>query len=211
MQLAAELGAAADEVADALMKPPKNVGDWIDNYATSWYRVDRAQRRLEAWLPNLDDDPDEQAVAAVRHRYDEVLARLAQGFVGALEAAGWSFDGQLQQTSIFDEVVAPLSGRVAYFLVDAMRYEMGAELAERLQPYAEVSLRPAVGVLPSITKTGMAALMPGAATSYDVVESGGKLVAPSAALTSGTERPERAGSKRSYLLRSTWSSATSTP
>jgi hypothetical protein len=177
VQLAAELGAAADEVAGALMKPPKAVGDWIHRYATSWHRLDLTQRRFEAWLPNLDDDPDEQAVAAVRHRYDEVLARLAQGFVAALEAAGWSFDGHLRQTSIFDDVVAPMPGKVAYFLVDAMRYEMGVELAERLEPYAEVSLRPAVGVLPSITKTGMAALMPGAAISYDVVESGGKLMA----------------------------------
>ena len=74
-------------------------------------------------------------------------------------------------------MVAPLPGRVAYFLVDGMRYEMGAELAERLRSNAEVSLRSAVGVLPSITKTGMAALMPGAATSFDVLEAGGKLVA----------------------------------
>jgi hypothetical protein len=188
VRLAAELGAGADKVADALKKPPRDVGDWIDHYATSWHRLDRAQRHLEAWLPNLDDDPDEQAVAAVRNRYDEVLARLAQGFVATLEAASWSFNGRLRQTSIYDTVVAPLPGRVAYFLVDAMRYEMGVELAERLEPYAEVSLRPAVGVLPSITKTGMAALMPGAATSYDVVESGGKLVAR----VDGTDLGDRA-------------------
>lgn len=188
VRLAAELGAAADEVADALMKPPKAVGDWVDRYATSWHRLDRAQRRFEAWVPNLDDDPDEQAMAAVRHHYDEVLARLAQGFVGALEAAGWSVDGQFRQTSIFDQVVASMPGRVAYFLVDAMRYEMGVELAERLGPYAEVALRPAVGVLPSITKTGMAALMPGAASSYDVVESGGRLVAR----VDGTDLGDRA-------------------
>ena len=177
VRLAAELGFAANKVADALKKPPRDVGDWIDHYATSWHRLDQAQRHFEAWLPNLDDDPDEQAMAAVRHRYDEVLARLAQGFVGALEAAGWSFDGQLRQTSIYDTMVAPLPGRIAYFLVDAMRYEMGVELAERLEQYTEVSLRPAVGVLPSITKTGMAALMPGASASYDIIESGGKLVA----------------------------------
>ena len=66
---------------------------------------------------------------------------------------------------------------MAYFLVDAMRYEMGAELAERLANHGEVTIRPALGVLPSITPMGMAALMPGASGSYNVAESGGRLVA----------------------------------
>ena len=57
-------------------------------------------------------------------------------------------------------------GRVAYFLVDAMRYEMGAELAERLANHGEVTIRPALSVLPSITPDGMAALMPGASSNY---------------------------------------------
>ena len=167
----------------------------IDHYATSWHRLDQAQRHFEAWLPNLDDDPDEQAVAAVRHRYDEVLARSAQGFVGALEADGWSFDGRLRQTSIYDTMVAPLPGRIAYFLVDAMRYEMGVELAEHLEPYTEVSLRPAVGVLPSITKTGMAAVMPGgplATTS----SSRQQLVARVDGTDLGDRAAERIGSRR---------------
>jgi hypothetical protein len=177
VRLAAELGCMADEVESALSKTPASASAWVDGYATSWHKLDRAQRQLEAWLPKLDDDPDEQALAAVRHRYDDVLNRLAQGFVAALESSDWSIDGQLLQTSVYDDVVASTPGRVAFFLVDAMRYEMGVELAERLEPHAEVNIRPAMGTLPSITKMGMAALMPGAATSYDVIESGGKLVA----------------------------------
>jgi hypothetical protein len=177
LRLAAALGRAADEVEHVLARPPTSPNDWIDGYAASWHKLDQAQRHFEAWLPKLDDDPDEQALAAVRRRYDVVLDRLAQGFVGVLEAAGWSIEGPLRQTSVFDDIVTASPGRVAYFLVDAMRYEMGVELAERLARYAEVSIRPAVGILPSITKLGMAALTPGAAASYDVVESGGKLVA----------------------------------
>jgi hypothetical protein len=175
--LAAELGSAADEVECALANAPASPSAWVDGYATSWHRLDQAQRHLEAWLPKLDDDPDERAFSAVRRRYDEISDRLAQGFVGALEASAWTIEGPLQQTSVYDDIVATLPGRVAYFLVDALRYEMGVELAERLEPHAEVSIRPAIGVLPSITKMGMAALMPGAAASYDVVESEGKLVA----------------------------------
>ena len=46
-------------------------------------------------------------------------------------------------TSPFERV-KPTRGLVAYFLIDAMRYEMGAELAHRLETHAEVSIRPAL-------------------------------------------------------------------
>src|SRR6185295_7188919 len=63
----------------------------------------------------------------------------------------------------------------AYFLVDAMRFEMGIELAARLPKSAEVSVRHAICALPSITPIGMAALQPGASASFSVVEQDGKL------------------------------------
>jgi hypothetical protein len=174
IQLAAKLGAAADMVDGDLAKPPRSIAEWVSRYADNWHKLDRAQRDLEAWIPKLDDDPDEIAINAVRNRYDATLDRLALGFTQALEEASWDTADVFQQTNTFD-LVKPSQRPVAYFLVDAMRYEMGAELAERLQAHAEVSIRPAIGVLPSITVTGMAALMPGAAESYDVVEEGGKL------------------------------------
>ncbi|MGZ6771642.1 MAG: PglZ domain-containing protein, partial [Mycobacteriaceae bacterium] len=177
IRLTAELGAAAEDVESDLSGLPTNVAAWVERYASSWYKVDRAQRRLEAWLPKLEEDPDERAVVAVRERYDAVVTKLAIGFVATLQLSKWAADGQFQQTSIYDDVVRPTRGRVAYFLVDAMRYEMGAELAERLTKYGEVTIRPALGVLPSVTPTGMAALMPGASGNYNVGESGGRLMA----------------------------------
>jgi len=71
--------------------------------------------------------------------------------------------------------VAPQPKPVAYFLVDAMRFEMGVELSERLPKTAEVGVRHAVAALPSITPIGMAALQPGASSSFNVVGKGGKL------------------------------------
>ena len=177
IRLAADLGQAADDIDRELEPKPASPADWVDGYAQRWHELDRCQRHLESWLPKLDDDPDERALAAVRRRYDDVLARLADGFVNALETADWATDGMLHQTSIYDGLVARSSGRVAYFLVDALRYEMGVELAERLEQYGEVTIQPAVTALPSLTKLGMAALMPGAAADYDVAEAGGNLVA----------------------------------
>lgn len=177
IRLAAELGVAVEAVESELSRPPSDVGAWVDRYASSWHVVDRAQRHFEAWLPKLEDDPDDRAIAAVRQRYDTVVTKLAKGFASALQRAQWATDGQLQQTAIYDDIVRPTPGRVAYFLVDAMRYEMGAELADRLSANGEVTIRPALGVLPSLTPTGMAALMPGASSDYHVIESSGRLAA----------------------------------
>ena len=81
----------------------------------------------------------------------------------------------LHQTHIYSEIVAERPKPVAYFLVDAMRFEMGVELAERLPKTTEVIVRPAICALPSITPIGMAALQPGASSSFSVVEQGGTL------------------------------------
>ncbi|HAM21788.1 MAG TPA: PglZ domain-containing protein [Actinobacteria bacterium] len=173
--LAAHLGLVADEVTNSLKSPPTSTTEWVLRYAETWHRLDRSQRKLEAWLPKLEHDPDERAIIAVRDRYDEVVDQLAVGFVGALKNGGWEVGDIRQQAGIFDDLVKPQAGPVAFFMVDAMRYEMGVELAERLEKDGEVTIEPAVGVLPSITPTGMAALMPGASSSYEVVAEGSTL------------------------------------
>ena len=52
---------------------------------------------------------------------------------------------------------------MAYFVVDALRYEMGADLIEQLRGADESAITPAIAMLPTITPVGMAALLPGAA------------------------------------------------
>jgi hypothetical protein len=100
---------------------------------------------------------------------------MADRFTQALDKAGWTVPGVLHQTHVYSDIVSGRPRPVAYFLVDAMRYEMGVELQERLPKGAEVAVRPAVAALPTITPVGMAALQPGASGSFDVVAEGSKL------------------------------------
>ncbi len=173
----AELATVATEVRAAAGKVKGEAAEWLDAYTAKdgWYRLDQAQRRLEAWVSTLDEEPAEQPLGIVRRAYEDACQAMAVGFARALAGAGWSIAGALHQTRVFSEVVSGRPKPCAYFLVDAMRYEMGVELAERLPRGSEVSLRPAIGVLPSITPIGMAALMPGAAASFSIGDQGGKL------------------------------------
>ena len=141
--------------------------------------VDARQRNLEAFCAGLDEEPvAEAALARVRSGYADVLGRMADGFTDALEAGGWSAGRCRRQTETFAHVREGSGDRVAYFLVDALRYEMGVEVAEELDQAAEeLSVDVAIAELPTITPVGMAALMPQASADFSVVDAGGEFAA----------------------------------
>lgn len=173
----ARLGKAAAEVREAVAIAGSDPARWVTEYTRpdGWHRLDLLQRRLEALLTGIDGEPEEKPLGLVRQAYEDAQHAMAQGFTKALRGAGWTVPGTLHQTRVFSEVVSVQPRPVAYFLVDAMRFEMGVELVGRLPKGAEVDLRPAIAALPSITPVGMGALMPEAAGSFTVVEEGGKL------------------------------------
>lgn len=183
-RLMAELGREVARIRPLLKKGNGTPKSWVEGYASDWYRADLAQRALESWVAKLEDEPEpalEKALGLVRRNHEALLKEMTQGYTAALAAAGWSVSGVLHQTRIYPELVEPVRGRVAYFFVDAMRFEMAADLIEQLEGAQELRLVPAVSTLPSITPIGMAALLPGASSSFSVIDipskSGGKLAA----------------------------------
>ncbi len=174
-RLMAELGSAIEAVRPSLGKMPTSARKWIEAYAQpeGWHCVDRLHRAIEVLVSKLEDEleePLERALTVTRANHEELLKEMAHGFTDALVDSAWSTTGVLHQTNIYSELVEPAGGRVAYFFVDAMRYEMGVDLVEQLAGAEELQIQPAAAVLPSITPMGMAALLPGASKSYSVVE-----------------------------------------
>jgi PglZ domain len=182
-RLMAELGQKIASTKNELTKATSEPSRWITAYAAEggWYLVDALQRQLETWLARMGTEPEtEQALGLVRREHDELLKKMAQGFSESLAAQHYGVTGILHQTHVYSDVVSPMSGPtgpVAYFLIDAMRFEMGVELAAQLDGAVDVNVRPAVAALPSITPVGMAALLPGASSSFSVGEQKGKLAA----------------------------------
>jgi hypothetical protein len=176
-RLLAEVGQLAVEVKAAVAAMHGTSAAWIDRYTApdGWYRLDQAQRRLEGYIASLDDEPDARPLGLVRRAYEDACQLMSQRFVDAFSKGGWTAPGVLQQTHVYSSVVSDQPKPVAYLLVDAMRFEMGVALSERLPASADVRVRPAVAALPTITPVGMGALMPGASTSFDVVDENGKL------------------------------------
>jgi hypothetical protein len=130
-----------------------------------WSELDRHQRLMEQSVAECTECEELEAV--IRHcqaRYREVVDAIQQRFLEAIQETGWPPDSILRQTQVFDRFVGPaLAARekVAYFLADALRFEMGRDLAGALSTLGEIDLQPVASALPTITSVGMAALMPG--------------------------------------------------
>jgi hypothetical protein len=95
-----------------------------------------------------------------------------KGFNAVCKSHGFLPDSTLQQRTLFDEAVKPLTageGTTAFFVVDALRYEMGRELLESIGDVAktDVHLDWRLAELPTVTEVGMNVLAP--------VAKGGKL------------------------------------
>lgn len=171
--LMADLGCQVEAVKPELGKCGEKPEAWVNAYAAEdgWCRVDMTHRMLETWVSRMDGEPEtEKALGVVRREYEELLAGMAEGFSKALCQSCWSVPNVLQQSHIYPKFVQPGGGRVAFFLVDAMRFEMGVELHNMLKDGQDVTIKPAVASLPTITPVGMAALLPGASGSLSVVE-----------------------------------------
>lgn len=155
-----------------------------------WCELDTAQRHLERDYHRFDLDPEQhrsliKLVALARQRYASVADRLAELFTKAYAGDEFVLPGVTLQADIFQETVAPAAkgGRVAYILVDALRFEMARELLgvldaahrpEHGEGWAH-ELTPALATPPTITEVGMAALLPGAEKGLSLSEVGGKL------------------------------------
>jgi hypothetical protein len=156
----------------------KSSASWVDAYSAheGLYRVDLAYRRMETFVASMDEEPDAgRALGVVREEYDSLISEMARRFGEAFRSSQWQVPASLRQTSIYSKIVREQSGRTAYLFVDALRYEMGADLHEKLKDLGDALLVPAIGSLPTITPIGMASLLPGANAAFDVDAEKGKL------------------------------------
>ncbi len=141
----------------------------LADYEASTWHVDAEHRSLEFGLTRLDELGElEIPVQKARQAYETWLDGYLRTFTRLVESHGLATGDMLRQSEIHDERVFPAvreGATVAYFFVDALRYELGRELAASLRrAFGEDSVRleGAVGVAPSITPVGMANLCPGA-------------------------------------------------
>jgi hypothetical protein len=173
----------ANRVAKALKTAPTTIPALVKAYADDdepWCLLDTHHRNMETRHYNFDFAADkehhglEKVIAKAEQRYTEVGSELAKHFIAQFSKAKHPIKGLLRQRDVFEKQVKPLlgEGKVAYVWVDALRFEMARELCLLLKDDFELEIQSAIGMIPTITEIGMAALLPKAQESAKVVALG---------------------------------------
>lgn len=155
----------------------------VQGYALTWRDLDRHHREMEQAVNEWQGDHDglDSLVARARSEYFRSVEALQSEFIRLITAEGWPVsDGQLMWNSqVFSKTVAPAleaGKRVAYVLVDSLRYELGVEIEKQLSDKHKVTLHTVCAQLPTYTEVGMASLMPDAESALKLVQKDGKLI-----------------------------------
>lgn len=179
---AASLVQACDDVERQLSDHTRSQDTLVDYYTTSMREVDRLQREFEQAAGDLLDSGGAsiEVINQSRSTYRKLMDKVQAVFIRHLEKSGWPISGRLSNADVFDKLVAPKlleSGRrVAYLLIDAMRYELGVELAKHLNEAGQVEVQVACAQMPTVTQVGMATLLPGAGQSFKLLNKENQVV-----------------------------------
>lgn len=184
---------------------PSSADLLLDRYVSDWYQFDRLYREYISASDQASKDLLGRLSERIEHQYDEWFqAGLGQAWTDAFDPAlPARLDVQRRQWSFYRWHVEPLlqkndRDRVVVIISDALRYEVATELREGLvtELRGEATLGSMLSVLPSQTRWGMAALLPGEELQW---EAGNERV-----LRSGL--PTHAGNREAHLTRTGFAS-----
>ena len=164
-------------------RPDLNTVDFIARYCSDdepWLKLDTYHRELEKRYEifdigiSADHSLTEKVVVKSRQIYTDTLGDLAQAFQDACKSEGFVFEGTEKQRDVFNRKIKPSLGKhkIAYIIVDALRYEMAAELCAGIGEGFDAVIAPVVAAIPCITEIGMASLLPSTEGDFSLVNMG---------------------------------------
>jgi uncharacterized protein (TIGR02687 family) len=146
----------------------QSLPDGIRKYQTTWFQIDYLYRKFiyhtkaskQATILNPLNKKIDQ------HYSNSFLLKVNNNFQQALDSLeSWDPSPFMLQSTFFSEVVNSFleeNTKIAVVVSDAMRYEIGVELGERMNREDRFSaeVEAMVSMLPSYTQLGMASLLP---------------------------------------------------
>lgn len=150
-------------IAAAKYSCPEGIADIIEQYKEQDYLIDRNYRGFYYSYDQLADTAEyEKLRDLVENIYtNEYLAKQLPRWTSAF-ASGAALTTLPLQRNFYDRFIRSSKSKVVAIISDALRYETGHELYKRLEDDANCTakIEPIIGMLPSNTRLGMAALLP---------------------------------------------------
>lgn len=147
--------------------------EYIKLYTEKLYQVDLHYRRAIVGINRIEDHDEIVALLKdkMNARYESYLDKLGSVFSKSLEKKQkWEFVGETLLNGFYQEIQRNLPKKMFVIISDALRYEVASELHDKIKVdpvlKGSVSLRNMISPIPSITKVGMAALLPNKVIAY---------------------------------------------
>ncbi|MBE6030167.1 MAG: BREX-1 system phosphatase PglZ type A [Clostridiales bacterium] len=150
-------------ISNAKYIPSSDLNDLVKIYTNELYKIDQNYRFFYYYLDKLEDDEKFE-------RLRELVENIYANDYLAKVTVNWNelFSEEVEtlqiekQPSFFSRNVQFSKEQLVVIISDALRYEVGVSLFEKLQADEKctATIKTMVSTLPSITQYGMAALMP---------------------------------------------------
>lgn len=147
-----------------------DAADAINKYARTWHVIDQQYRLfIENYIAAKKVDANVvDLFASIKAKVDgfyvnNYLDPQSRGFQNHLNGLSeWKIAGCRSQLDFWRDHIESAGVSVCVIVSDGLRYEIAAELAQRIEATHRYSakIEPMVGALPSYTQLGMAALLP---------------------------------------------------
>lgn len=157
-------------ISNAKYTASATLNDLVQNYINESYKLDRCYRYFYYYLDKVnlsearreDDSKFDKLKELVENIYDnDYLSKICTNWNDLFNKEAETLQ-ITRQTDFFSRNVNFAKDQIIVIISDALRYETGVTLFERLQADEKctASIKPMISTLPSITKYGMAALLP---------------------------------------------------
>lgn len=139
----------------------------LERYRTHWYRIDQLYRKFTYACRTYESGALGSLPALIEKHYtNKFVYELGNAWQQQIDkAGGWESAAIRPQRSFYSHYIEPLvreNKKAVVIISDALRYEVAEELGSRIrhEDRFDADLDAVLGVLPSYTQLGMAALLP---------------------------------------------------
>ncbi len=150
-------------ITGAQYEPSHSLKELVETYTSKLYQTDRRYRYFYYYLDQLEDGASfDRLRELVENIYtNDYLARVCTNWTDYFSQQVDSLQ-MMKQVEFYSRNVQYAKDQVIVIISDALRYEVGMTLLERLQSdeKCKASMKTMLSTLPSITPYGMAALLP---------------------------------------------------
>lgn len=157
--------------------PKVSAIDMWKSYVNEYHEMDTYYRKFYV---AFDNEPNSEILKKLRAMVENLytnwfMGDLSSHWSQAIESDlkdNWLLPGITNQQHFYRQYVAPKvqkGERIFVIISDALRYEVGVEIAEKLnaETMGACEIEPVLSVAPSVTKLGMASLLPHKEVDFD--------------------------------------------